>query len=136
MSPAPKGNMFNRIWKKPEDLKNDIDAYWDDCKENERPLTITGLALALDTSRHTLLNYENKLGKDFTTLIKRAKLMCENYAEEYLYSGKNVAGTIFNLKNNYGWIDQQDIVAPTMTLSELLKMRKERNGTGSGSSNE
>ena len=31
--------------------------------------------------------------------------MCEQFAEERLYSGGTVAGVIFNLKNNWGWKD-------------------------------
>lgn len=70
-----------------------------------RPYTITGLAVALDTSRETLLNYEDK--DDFFDTIKRAKQMCQQYAEESLFVGKNPAGAIFNLKNNYGgWRDK------------------------------
>ena len=107
--PAPQGNTFNRKWETPEELKAEIDSYFMDCQIKFRPLTITGLALALDTNRQTLLNYENNLGKDFDTLIKGAKLMCENYADEYLYTGKNVAGAIFNLKNNYNWKDKKEI---------------------------
>ncbi len=70
-----------------------------------RPLTITGLALSLDTNRQTLINYEEK--EEFFDTIKKAKLICENFAEEYLYTGKNVAGAIFNLKNNYAWKEEQ-----------------------------
>ena len=67
------------------------------CRKEERPLTITGLALALDTSRDLLLDYENR--EEFSYTIKKAKLLCENYAEEFLFHGKNVVGAIFNLKN-------------------------------------
>ncbi len=84
-------------------MKEKIDAYFKDCKENKRPLTITGLALALDTSRGTLKDYEYNRGDEFSDTIKRAKLMCQNFAEEYLFTGKHVAGAIFNLVNNYGW---------------------------------
>jgi len=72
-----------------------------------RPLTITGLALALDTNRQTLINYEEK--EEFFDTIKKAKLICENFAEEYLYTGKNVTGAIFNLKNNYDWKEKSEI---------------------------
>lgn len=67
--------------------------------EQIKPFTITGLAVALDTSRQTLLNYEER-GEFFDT-IKKSKDMCEEYAENQLFDGKNVAGPIFNLKNNY-----------------------------------
>lgn len=73
----------------------------------QQPYTITGLALYLKTSRQTLLDYQGR--KDFSDIIKEAKLRCENYAETLLYSGKNVTGSIFNLKNNYNWSDSKKI---------------------------
>lgn len=75
-----------------------------------RPYTITGLAFSIGTSREGLLNYEKK-DKYFDT-IKRAKDACHRYAEESLFIGKNPAGAIFNLKNNYqDWKDKQEIDA-------------------------
>jgi hypothetical protein len=73
-----------------------------------RPFTITGLALHLDTTRDTLLDYEKKDG--FSDTIKKAKLRIENFAEEQLFNGKNPAGVIFNLVNNYSrWSNKQEI---------------------------
>lgn len=89
-----------------EELQTDIDAYFLGCDEKKKPYTITGLALALDTCRQTLCNYECK--PEFMDTIKRAKLRCESFAEELLMAGSNAAGAIFALKN-YGWRDQQEI---------------------------
>ena len=94
-------------FKNEKELQKKIDAWLRLCKKDKRPLTITGLALALNTSRDLLIDYENK--DEFSYTIKRAKLLCENYAEESLFIGKNVAGAIFNLKNNYGWKEKQEI---------------------------
>lgn len=85
--------------------------------------TITGLAVALDTTRDLLLDYENGKhdGKDetltmeqvaenqqitdFSDTIKKAKLKIYADTEQQLYQGKSV-GAIFSLKNNYGWVDK------------------------------
>lgn len=77
-------------------------------KTEQIPYTITGLALALDTSRETLLDYEDK--PIFSDTIKRAKVKIENFAERQLFT-TTPTGSIFNLKNNYGWRDktEQDI---------------------------
>lgn len=78
------------------------------------PYTITGLALALDTTRETLLEYEGRVeGREqvdegFADTIKKAKQKCHNYAEQRLFEG-NPAGTIFSLKNNYGWRDKSEV---------------------------
>lgn len=83
--------------------------------------TVTGLAVALDTTRDLLLDYENGKydGKDltieqlaenqqiddFSDTIKKAKLRIYADTEQQLYKGKAV-GAIFSLKNNYGWVDK------------------------------
>lgn len=74
----------------------------------QKPYTITGLAMALDTTRDLLVDYEEK--DQFSDTIKRAKMKCQNYAEQSLFS-TTPTGPIFNLKNNYGWKDktEQDV---------------------------
>lgn len=72
----------------------------------KEPYTITDLAIALGTTRETLIDYEKK--DDFSDTIKRAKEMCQGYAERQLFIGKNPTGAIFNLKNNYGFKDKTE----------------------------
>lgn len=95
-----------------EELNEKIEAYFDSCWDEEescykRPYTITGLALALDTSRKVLLDYERR-NDEYSDTIKRAKNRVENYAEEALFTSKQTAGVIFNLKNNHGWVDKTE----------------------------
>lgn len=71
--------------------------------------TITGLAVALDTTRETLLDYENKPeNADFSDTIKKAKAFIHAYTEQYLYDGKNQTSGIFVMKNNFGWVDRTE----------------------------
>jgi len=83
------------------------------------PYTITGLALALDTSRETLLEYEER--EEFVDTIKKAKDRCHNYVENSLLTS-NPTGAIFNLKNNYGWRDktEQDLTTGGDKIQPLL----------------
>ncbi len=92
-----------------KDLEQAIDAFFKDCDKKGRPYTVTGLALALDTTRETLLDYEKNNPKlaEFSDAIKRAKLRVQNYAEIQLF-GRNPTGPIFALKN-FGWRDKQEI---------------------------
>lgn len=112
-----------------EQLQSLIDAYFSSCwdvddkgkKTQIRPYTITGLANALDTTRETLLDYEEKDG--FSDTIKKAKQQCEQYVEEYLFTGKNTAGAIFNLKNNYkAWRDkvENELSNPDGNLKTII----------------
>ncbi len=96
-------------FKTPQEIETKANEYFKMCDEQDRPYTITGLALALDTDRQTLINYENR--DEFFDTIKKAKQKVENYAEERLFNGGNTAGVIFNLKNNYGWVDKQEVEA-------------------------
>lgn len=93
-----------------EEMQKKIDEYFKTCDENGKPYTVSGLAYALDTSRRTLLNYQEK--DEFFHTIKKAKDKIEQFNEELLYS-KDVptVGVIFNLKNNYDWKDKQEIEA-------------------------
>ena len=97
-------------FKSNEELKEKIDKYFADCDEKGKPYTVSGLAVALGTTRRTLLDYEEK--DEFFHTIKNAKAKIEAFNEEMLYN-KNVSttGVIFNLKNNYGWKDKQEIEA-------------------------
>lgn len=66
--------------------------------------TITGLAIALDTDRVTLVNYENR--DEFLTAVKRAKTRVE-HAYEMTLRERGSAGDIFGLKN-FGWTDKHE----------------------------
>lgn len=81
------------------------------------PYTITGLALALDTSRETLLDYEAK--DEYSDTVKRAKLKIHNYTELKLFES-NATGPIFNLKNNYGWKDKTEVDARVESVTPIL----------------
>lgn len=91
--------------KKPEFAGNDLKGY-PIYKLN--PPTITGLSLHLGfASRQSYYDYEKK--KDFSYTMKRARLYCENYIEESLYSGDiPPSAGIFALKN-FGWSDKQEV---------------------------
>lgn len=83
-----------------------VDDYFNMCDEEEKPYTMSGLAYYLDLDRKSLLNY-SKNEKFFPT-IKKAKQKVEMMLEEQLYRLGNNSGVIFNLKNNFGWIDKVD----------------------------
>lgn len=83
----------------PEQLAAAINAYFADNPANSHSLT--GLALAVGTSRKTLDNYaKNPLFKD---TIDEARLIVENSYEMRL-TGKSYKGAQFALKN-LGWDD-------------------------------
>ena len=110
-----------RKFNSPEEMQEKIDAYFADCKGEAvtdkygepilnkygepvilgaKPLTVTGLALALGfTTRQALLNYQAR--GEFRQIIETAKLKIENYAEMRLYDKDGCNGARFNLQNNF-----------------------------------
>ncbi len=115
-----------------EQMQELIDKYFEDCdgkpfldedgnpvrnkygkiiRDDRRPYTITGLALALGfNSRTSLLNYEGK--EEFVNTIMRAKSRVERYAEERLYDKDGSNGAKFSLANNFkDWSEKQTIEA-------------------------
>lgn len=81
----------------------DTDAYMGEGDNRVFAPTISGLAYHLDMTTESLRRYEKK--DDFCATIKAAKQRVERALEQRLY-GQNVTGTIFNLKNNFGWKDK------------------------------
>ena len=115
-----------------EEIQEKIEAYFEECKgkvltdgegnpvlgKNDavirydaKPLTITGLALALGfNSRQSLLNYQDK--EEFMDTITRAKAIVEEYAESRLFDKDGANGAKFSLANNFeGWKEKQSIEA-------------------------
>lgn len=101
-----------------EELQEKIEKYL-----TETPMedwTITGLAIALDTFRSVLVDYEHK--DAYSNTIKMAKQMIEHsYELDLKRHGRT--GTIFALKN-FDWKDkqEQDITTDGKALSGLIKL--------------
>ena len=76
--------------------------------EKQRPFTISGLCNYLDIHMDTWCEYAKK--SEYSDSIKKAKKTVEQYVEEGLLNGTlSTIGSIFNLKNNFGWVDKIDI---------------------------
>ncbi len=118
-------------FKSPEELQNKIDAYYEWAKENKKHITITGLAWFLDTNRQTLLRYEEddsellkSVSEDvrqaFRDTVKRAKSRIEMEYEESLYNKNSAVGAIFTLKNNYNYVDKQEVAKKVENIEVKL----------------
>ena len=126
-------------YKDPAEMQKKIDEYFESCEGqlvrdadgnpmidkwgnaiiiNQRPPTVTGLALALGfNSRQTLLNYQGK--KAFRDMITRAKSMVEMYTEERLFDKDGSNGAKFSLQFNFkGWREEKsdEATGPTINI--------------------
>ena len=124
----------------PETFKTKIDEYFifikDEnekrkvCKDKIKPPTMSGICVFLGISRDTWSEYAKK--PEFSETIKKTRTIVENFVEEGLLNGSvNTIGAIFNLKNNFGWVDKIDIstndTAEQMTPEEIMKRLKKNN---------
>ena len=113
----------------PEALQKKIDEFFKHCDEVGKPYTISGLALWLDCGRDTLIEYEsgeNGASKELANTLQKAKLRILNYAEDSLWTCKRTAGVIFNLKNNWGWKDKQEVEQTISTNKNLADFMEEK----------
>ena len=102
-----------------EELEKGIQAYIEEKKKDDKPLTMSGLAYALGIDRGTLLNYSEN--EQFFSTVKRARDYVLSTIEEGLMKGYNATGAIFNLKNNFGWVDktEQDITSKGQSIAPV-----------------
>ena len=104
------------IYQSPDVLQAAIDDYFDQYLEKEMPTTVTTMSLFLGfTGRQGLHDYLarppgsfNGGASPYPDIIKRAKARIEgDRLEKMLTNKNNVIAGIFDLKNNFGYIDKQ-----------------------------
>nr|DAR33429.1 MAG TPA: DNA packaging protein gp3 [Caudoviricetes sp.] len=110
-----------------QELKQKIDTWIADKQEADEVMTRSGLCLYLNISKDTMNKYMHEVSRQDTVLerseidgelhsltiadlLKRANLAIESDLERRMISGKgNVAGIIFDLKNNHGYADKSEV---------------------------
>lgn len=143
---APKGNQFaiglqgtEKMFSSPEELKERINKYFEDCDNNIKvllikkgvvvesrpdpiPYTVEGLARVLGCDRNTLLLYEKKAGyEDYFSIIKEAKLrMEEQKVIRGLKGESNATFAIFDLVNNTDYRNTSSIDVNKKNTSVIL----------------
>lgn len=140
----------DKDYQKPADGSDDNNPYAGWVMKKVKVATVTGLAVYLDTTRETLMNYEsgayddrdadgnaielsdteqlfNEQVNKFSDTIKRAKAMIYDDTEQQLYKSGASTGAIFSLKNNYGWRDkvEHDLNNPDGNLNPFGKLTVE-----------
>ena len=112
-----------RKWQTRKELIDDINEYLD--KTLFKEYSVTGLALALGTSKQLLIDYQKR--EEFKDIIDEAKLIVEHSYELSLRKNGR-SGDIFALKN-FDWKDKSEAdltVKGSISLIEIIK--KAENG--------
>lgn len=115
-----------RKFNSAKELENKLNEYFNVyLKENPEELAdIESLAVFLDCDRDTILNYE-KIDEFFGT-IKKAKTKILNIKKQNTYKGRvPVAFMIFDLKNNHGYTDKQEIESNVNSQTKIVYVEKE-----------
>lgn len=117
---APRGRP--RAIKSAAEFEKLAEKYFNDCEENGKKISWTGLCLAVGvTSRQGLDKYKNGThGSDFVGPIKRALLRVEQSYEE-----RGDTFSIFALKN-FNWRDKQEVDVTVHDPAERLKRAESR----------
>lgn len=83
-----------------------------------RPPSISALCLYLGIEKRTWANYAED--PDMAPVVEHTKAQVEAYLEEQLtIREKGVQGIIFNLQNNYGWKNKQEVELGEKTRKEM-----------------
>ena len=121
----------------PEELEKKVADYFIQCDKNDEPYTVTGLAYTLGITVKQLRNYADCVDdinilkqlephekRALSTIVKRAYLMCEMYAEKKMLDPKctkTPVGYLFALKNYKGdFVDRVEQVVEDKTINVEL----------------
>ncbi|NFO46542.1 hypothetical protein FDB40_06360 [Clostridium botulinum] len=121
-------------YENPEDMQKLIVEYFNECAAEDKKPTVSGLGYVLGMSRTDLMNYEkcfeydrlkqydDSVRQGFVNTIKDAKRFIESCLEDKLVNSSTTPiGLIFALKNNYGWVDKQEIVNTNNNIEVKLE---------------
>lgn len=126
--PAPK-------YTTGEEVEKEIQGYFEECSKLGDYPTVSGLAYWLGITRETLIRYRDAVNNGevlkhlddsvkvaIADSIKRAYEYIQNGYEDKLINGKTTPiGTIFALKNNFKWVDKQEVVNTNNNIEVKLE---------------
>lgn len=103
--------LFQPTYNTPEELKDRVDEYITKQKEEAEPCTMAGLSVFLGyASPRSLSDVRDRKDGNYGLVLDYAKSRIEDEKNRKMLKNQyNVAGAIFDLKNNHGWTDKQEI---------------------------
>ena len=103
----------------PEVLERRCFDYLAICMRNNMRPSLAGLALTLNVTRQTLMNYitgASQIPKDNEEVLRKFNTFLNALLEDYIQNGKmNPVSAIFIAKNNFGYKDAQEYIVNNAT---------------------
>lgn len=99
---------------KAKDIERAANAYFESCERSGAPLTLTGLAIALDMTKPELMAYAGTGKKQVARALSRVE---QAYEERMIKRGNT--GDVFGLKQ-FGWSDKREARAEDKRSAEPL----------------
>lgn len=97
-----------------DQVRKRITEYFQICIDNDMKPNLAGVSNALSISRQYLweiANGKTNKNKDVVDTIRKVQFLLTQLMEDYMQNGKiNPVSGIFLMKNNMGYVDQQEIV--------------------------
>lgn len=114
-----------RAFNSPQELEEKLIPYLEDCKARKLLPTKTGLALFVDVSKDTLLEYAKK--EEYSASVKKIFTAIEEAWTQNL--GKSYpVGSIFFLKNSFGWTDRMEQTNTNLNVFFVPKEIAQKHG--------
>lgn len=117
-----------RSFNDEKELRALIQEYFETWQHKGRPITLAGLCCYLGVVRSTFADYAN--GKydskinNFSNTIKEAREYIENdKLEKGLLGLYNPTIAIFDLKNNHGYTDKQDVTSDGKPVNNTFTLK-------------
>lgn len=112
------------IFKRPEDLLSEFKKYVAQAKKKEEPILLSGFCAYKTIYKEMFYEYSKK-SPEFSQAVKKIRAICEQNIESGILTGKyNATAGIFNLKNNHGQTDRQEI-NNNVSFAKMPKIAKD-----------
>ena len=102
-----------------EKLQKRCFEYLEICMRNDMKPSLAGLALAINVTRQTLINYitgASQIPKENEAVLRKFSAFLNALLEDYIQNGKmNPVSAIFIAKNNFGYKDAQEYIVNNAT---------------------
>jgi hypothetical protein len=118
-----------RLFKTPAEFASKAEEYFASLEDDDKRPTLAGLCYFMGFCDKESFSHYANYGEEFSRTIKKTQLRIEADRHNRLI-GKDTftPGVIFDLKNNHGWVDKQEMEVTVNHEDRLDRIRGKLNG--------